>query len=129
MLLSGSGILKSGVAQVSLVSLREGVASRVLGDREDLRRRIMNDRAEDGLTQGIHRVLQPVFAGTMVPDVGAQCKDCRLVRVCRVPKSRPRPMGNGEENRAVEGDATVLLDRMWDAAQVEGAERKPVDAG
>lgn len=96
-----------------LVSLREGVASRVLGEREDLRRRILDDRAEDGLAQGIGRVLRPVLAGTMVPDVGAQCKDCRLVRVCRVPKARPKPGGNELRDQPVEGDGTVLLDRMW----------------
>ena len=57
-------------------------------------------------------------------DVGAQCKDCRLVRVCRVPKARAKAMDTGGREKPVEGDGTVLLDRMWDQAQMDSVDRK-----
>jgi len=69
-----------------LVSLRDACASDVLGMAVPLRPRILDDEAEDGLAQGLHRVLTPLLDGTVVPDEGFFCDGCRIARVCRIPR-------------------------------------------
>jgi RecB family exonuclease len=73
-----------------LVAIRDGAHSPVLGLKRlsDLRRRIMDDDAPDGLRAGIEAALAPLFAGKIVPDENERCATCRLARVCRLPKNR-----------------------------------------
>lgn len=92
-----------------LVSLREGVASRVLGREGELRRRILDDEREDGLARGIERVLAPLFEGTVVPDDGGHCKACRLARICRVPHSGGGRISDVPYEAPAEGDDRTLL--------------------
>ncbi|MCP4504470.1 MAG: hypothetical protein GY822_31560 [Deltaproteobacteria bacterium] len=69
-----------------LVSLRDAAISDVLGMGIPLRPRILDDDAEDGLAQGLHRVLTPLLDGTLIPDEGYGCNGCRSARVCRIPR-------------------------------------------
>ena len=56
-----------------------------IGLTPELRARILDDSRADSLGQGIGRVLLPVLQGTLPPDAGVRCDECRLQRVCRVP--------------------------------------------
>ncbi len=70
-----------------LVSIADGTVSPILGRQrvKDLRRRILDDAASDGLAASLHELLYPVLAGAVPADVSERCDDCRLKRVCRVP--------------------------------------------
>ncbi len=68
-----------------LLSLKDGVTSQDIGVTPELRARVLDDSREDGLGRGIGRVLLPVLQGTLPPDAGVRCDECRLQRVCRVP--------------------------------------------
>jgi hypothetical protein len=82
-----------------LVSLRDGVASPVVGEGGVLRRRIFDERAATGLSQGLARVLDPIFDGALSTDEGGHCSGCRLARVCRVPVATER--GLDDDNAGV----------------------------
>ena len=68
-----------------LLSLKEGATSPDIHETEHLRERIVDDSREDSLGKAIGRVILPVLDGTLPPDAGTRCDDCRLQRVCRVP--------------------------------------------
>lgn len=69
-----------------LIAIRDGVASPILGRERmpDLRRRVMDDSAEDGLARSLERILTPLLNGDVTPKPGDICQTCRLRRVCRV---------------------------------------------
>ncbi len=69
-----------------LVSLKDGVASADVGDTDNLRERLFNDDRDDSLGRSIGRVILPILDGTLPPDAGDRCAECRLQRVCRVPQ-------------------------------------------
>lgn len=73
-----------------LVSLRDGVASPVLGEGGVLRARLFDPAAATGFPQAVARVLDPIFDGAVAPDEGGHCHGCRLARVCRVPLATER---------------------------------------
>ncbi len=72
-----------------LVSIADGTVSPLLGRQrvKDLRRRILDDSAPDGLAASLHELLHPVLAGAVPADVSERCDECRLKRVCRVPSN------------------------------------------
>jgi RecB family exonuclease len=71
-----------------LVSLKDGTTSTDVGELPDLRARVVDDARQDGLGRSLGRVVLPILDGTLPPDAGARCDDCRLQRVCRVPQGR-----------------------------------------
>ena len=68
-----------------LLSLKDGTTSPDIAATPDLRARVLDDGRADSLGQAIGRVILPVLQGTLPPDAGVRCEDCRLQRVCRVP--------------------------------------------
>lgn len=68
-----------------LMSLKDGAASKDIGTTESLRLRVLDDSRDDSLGQAIGRVISPILDGTLPPDAGGRCTECRLQRVCRVP--------------------------------------------
>ena len=68
-----------------LVSLKDGTTSKDVHELSDLRARVLDDGRDDGLARAIGRVVLPILDGTLPPDAGTRCDDCRLQRVCRVP--------------------------------------------
>jgi len=68
-----------------LLSLKDGATSPDVGATPELRARVLDDGREDSLGQAIGRVILPVLQGTLPPDAGVRCDECRLQRVCRVP--------------------------------------------
>lgn len=70
-----------------LISLRDGVPSPVLGENVGMRRRVLDDEAEDGLAAGIGRVVLPLLDGQVCADEGTHCRGCRVARVCRRPQA------------------------------------------
>lgn len=86
-----------------LVSLRDGVASPVLGEGGTFRERLFDPEAETGFQRSVARVLDPIFDGALAPDEGGHCHGCRLSRVCRVPPATERGINDSvavEENGA-----------------------------
>jgi ATP-dependent helicase/DNAse subunit B len=73
-----------------LISIADGTVSPLLGRQrvKDLRRRILDDVAPDGLAASLHELLSPVLAGVISADVSERCDECRLKRVCRM-SSKP----------------------------------------
>ncbi|MBM4281024.1 MAG: hypothetical protein FJ137_09780 [Deltaproteobacteria bacterium] len=69
-----------------LVSLKDGTTSADVGELPDLRGLVVDDERPDGLGRAIGRVVLPILDGTLPPDAGVRCADCRLLRVCRVPQ-------------------------------------------
>jgi CRISPR/Cas system-associated exonuclease Cas4 (RecB family) len=69
-----------------LVSLKDGVTSNDVGTTELLRERLFDDNRDDSLGAAIGRVILPILDGTVPPDAGDRCSDCRLQRICRVPQ-------------------------------------------
>ena len=69
-----------------LLSLKDGAASKDIHATDSLRLRVLDDRREDSLGQAIGRVINPILDGTLPPDAGGRCTECRLQRVCRVPQ-------------------------------------------
>lgn len=68
-----------------LLSLKDGATSSDVGATPELRARVLDDGREDSLGRAIGRVILPVLTGTLPPDAGVRCDECRLQRVCRVP--------------------------------------------
>lgn len=68
-----------------LLSLKDGTASPDIAQTPDLRARVLDDSRDDSLGQAIGRVVLPILEGTLPPDAGVRCAECRLQRVCRVP--------------------------------------------
>ncbi len=68
-----------------LLSLKDGAISGDVFRTEDLRGRLLDDERDDSLGRSIGRVILPILDGTVPPDAGVRCVDCRLQRVCRVP--------------------------------------------
>lgn len=92
-----------------LVSLRDGVASPVLGEGGVLRTRLFDPAAATGFAQSVARVLDPIFDGAVAPDEGGHCHGCRLSRVCRVPLATERGIDDAVTEEATpEADSTLL---------------------
>ncbi len=70
-----------------LISLRDGVPSPVLGENVGMRRRVLDDEAEDGLAAGLGRVVLPLLDGQICADEGTWCRGCRVARACRRPQA------------------------------------------
>jgi RecB family exonuclease len=68
-----------------LLSLKDGTTSPDIAATPELRARVLDDGRADSLGQAIGRVILPVLQGTLPPDAGVRCDECRLQRVCRVP--------------------------------------------
>ncbi len=68
-----------------LLSLKDGTTSPDIAQTHDLRERVTDDSRADSLGQAIGRVVLPILQGTLPPDAGVRCAECRLQRVCRVP--------------------------------------------
>ncbi len=68
-----------------LLSLKDGATSGDVFEAPELRARLSDDARPDSLGQSIGKVILPILDGTIPPDAGARCVDCRLQRVCRVP--------------------------------------------
>lgn len=73
-----------------LVSLRDAVASPVVGEGGWLRSRLFDENMATGLMRGLARLLDPIFDGAVPTDEGGHCGGCRLARVCRVPVATER---------------------------------------
>jgi RecB family exonuclease len=84
-----------------LLSLKDGTSSPDIATTPDLRARVLDDSRDDSLGRAIGQVVLPVLQGTLPPDAGARCADCRLQRVCRVPLEgafEPDPDEGDEES-------------------------------
>ncbi len=90
----------------TLVSLKDGVASADIGALAELRARIVDDDRDDGLARSIGRVVLPILDGTLPPDAGGRCEDCRLLRVCRVPMDGVLGRSDGDGSGDGDGDGS-----------------------
>jgi hypothetical protein len=86
LVLSANPELRDKNIYASLLSIRDGAATPVLGADivRDLKDRVLDDDREDGLVAAIRRVMTPVLDGHFEAKENASCTSCYLKAVCRI---------------------------------------------